>query len=78
MRKEEQVDLIIEQIHPDGTTSQVERTYKIKVSYDAWIQATRTNMLGRNQNIVQIKKGGDIIWRRYQEPQPTPRSTPLF
>lgn len=79
MRKEEQVHLLIEQTHPDGTTTQEEREYEIKVSYDAWVQAARTNMLGRGQDILQIKRNGVVTWRKYQEDTtPAPKSNPLF
>lgn len=78
MRKEEIVELIVE-THKNGTTSQKETPpYKIRVDYDAWLKVTRKDMLERGQEIVQIKRNGDIVWRRDPEPPQSPKSKPLY
>jgi len=58
MRKEEKVRLLIEQTHPNETTTQEWKEYTIKVSYDAWIKATMANMIERNQRILEIRREG--------------------
>ncbi len=78
MRKEEKVRLHIEQTHKNGTLTSQWKEYKIKVDYNAWIKATRANMLERNQSILAIEREGDISRRRDPEPPQTPRSKPLY
>ena len=75
----EDVRLLIEQAHPDGTVTSGWKTYTIKVDYNAWIKATRTNLPERGQEIVLIEREGKITWRRDPEPlsEDKPRSTPL-
>lgn len=79
MGKEEDVRLCIEQTHENGTVTKDWHPYKVKVDYNAWIKATRTNMLGRGQDILLEEREGVIVWRRDPEPpEDKPRSTPLW
>ena len=82
MRQPEHITLLLEQTHPDGTVTQEQRKYTIKVSFEAWLQATRTNLLDRNQRILEIHRHGKVWWREpsYTSPaQPAkPKAQPLF
>jgi hypothetical protein len=80
MRKEEAVRLYIEKTHENGTVTRDWHEYTAKVDYNAWIKATRTNMLERGgEEILIEEKEGVIVWRRDPEPpsDDKPRSTPL-
>jgi hypothetical protein len=81
MRKEEAVRLYIEQTHKNGTVTTDWHPYKVKVDYDAWIKATRTNMLERGgEDILLEEREGVIVWRRDPEPpsDDKPRSNSLY
>jgi len=74
----EDVRLLIEQTHENGTVTKDWHEYTVKVDYNAWIKATRTNLPERGQDIVLIEREGKITWRRDPEPPETPRSKPLY
>gem|GEM_PF-4239471 len=82
MRRQEQVTLLLEHSHPDGTTTQESRPYTIKVSFEAWLQATRVNLPSRQQRILEIYREGKLVWtasgHQPPQPEPAPKSRALY